>query len=1402
MRTTPLPLLLAAGLLALCGCSRPAATTPAAKHIETPTVVEASEIRARLATRAPEQVDEAAPIAAPLNAFAAWCASWSAAAPDQQAALVARGVVIATERREAMKTLIRLDPELAIRLSIATGDRAALPPAVADLLERTVAATADYDVAIACALPHEDEAISHDHGDEITRTLHLDGTPHQAFVYGRRLDVSSKNALPVHGVAIDDLVAVAESPIRRLPAASGSPTVPYLLGDELHEAESAEALDALEEDLAAAELEAGPKGTAAATPWTEGDKTMLYIRVTFSDEPDAEPLPLSQAETYQGNVALFYRQNSYGKATITTTFTPTLVLPNPASYYNSSSWTTLLSHARSAARDAGYSTSNYNLYVVAARRLSSFSYAGQAYVGAAGAHLNGDFALRCVAHELGHNFGLYHANYNYVAGESPISREAYPAAPKRSPDQDYGHRYNMMGTLGYTTAFHFSAREKVFLDWIPEEDNPVVLQSGVHRLQRNDHIDATGLRSLRVPSGDAARPHFWLAYRRNYASGSYTTPYFSAGAEVVWGRSVNGSNGTLLIDTTPFSDDGPHSDTSSADNDDKVDAALTVGRMFGNADAGAWFTILGQGGNSPDEYLDVAVEVGNFSRNRPPEVTISAPTATLSTGQTFSLAAVASDPDGDPVTLSWDFGDGDFAGDLSTVSKSWSSSGHQVVRVVAVDRKGGQASARCVVRVGSPSTHTVSGRVLANGEPVEGVRVFNGRTGSSYRGTRTDSQGYYTIPNVSSGSYTLQARKDGYVFAAGFTNPASVSASVDGRDFDATTAPLPRIIVDNADATGVEITAGSGSWLPLNSAAGFYAGDYITDNNSYKGQKQILYRPDLPATGLYRVYARHAASSNRATNVPIDIAYQDGQTTVTVDQTVNGGVWNYLGTYVFAAGTEGYARVRTDGTDGHVCADAFMFEAVDEVLPSVRLVTLRASAEEQGLVPARVRIEREGGIDDPLTVYLATHAPDENAALPGVDFVAPPESVTFPAGTSALELEVTPITDSVIEGDKSFVLALRQPDGPVQDWSFDDAAGATIDQTVNSVEGGAAWTLAIADSFTTGTGALRLRRASPGNATSWAPLPAAPTATQYLVLETAGWQYTGTDANEEVRIGFMTAAGSHNSVAQAIIARTADGIFISGEAGGTGGTPVAATLMTTDTTTDDTYSVVVALDPVAGAYRVYYRNGMEGAYTHVGSGSVAPGRVAGAIRLHTLYSFASTSAERFDIGRIRLTDADPTQPAYLLMAPSEAELMVKDNPRDAWRFSQFNGGGLDDPAVTAWTADPDGDGLDNLAEYAFGRSPNVPDADGLTPVSLVEFGGERHLSISFRRRIGDTWLTYVPEASSELTGGAWPDAALAVGSPVPAEVDADYEDVTYRDPVPLNEAPRRFLRVRVETDAE
>jgi RHS repeat-associated protein len=78
----------------------------------------------------------------------------------------------------------------------------------------------------------------------------------------------------------------------------------------------------------------------------------------------------------------------------------------------------------------------------------------------------------------------------------------------------------------------------------------------------------------------------------------------------------------------------------------------------------------------------------------------------------------------------------------------------------------------------------------------------------------------------------------------------------------------------------------------------------------------------LPQTGSYKVYAKWPASSANATDATYTVSYQGGATAVTVNQRVNGGQWNLLGSFPFNAGGTGYKVELSDNPNGKVAADA------------------------------------------------------------------------------------------------------------------------------------------------------------------------------------------------------------------------------------------------------------------------------------------------------------------------------------------------------------------------------------------------------------------------------------------------------------------------------------------------
>ncbi len=121
--------------------------------------------------------------------------------------------------------------------------------------------------------------------------------------------------------------------------------------------------------------------------------------------------------------------------------------------------------------------------------------------------------------------------------------------------------------------------------------------------------------------------------------------------------------------------------------------------------------------------------------------------------------------------------------------------------------------------------------------------------------------------------------------------------------------------------------------------------------------------------------------------------------------------------------------------------------------------------------------------------------------------------------------------------------------------------------------------------------------------------------------------------------------------------------------------------------------------------------------------------------------------------------------------------------REQWRLTHF--GTTSNTGPAADLADPDGDGLPNLLEYALNLVPTAP---SLGPTLSLAPTLPHSLALTFLRARAE--LTYTVEASSTLAPESWQIIATNPGTVG--------QQVTVTDSVSLGPAtPRRFLRLRV-----
>jgi hypothetical protein len=536
------------------------------------------------------------------GAFDDWSARYLSGSPEERKALAIEGKRLAAARRKVLARLIESDPEQALAKAVAMRLRQELPDSVVEQLEERVNDRGDFEVL----------GILGDSGTSIRRFVRTDERKYEAFVYGRRLQQASKVNIPVHGIALANELALDEKPGRVLepgeipdpellaqaasecPISKKSVAAPVLVqvGKTLHKLCHAGHIESLLEELQQAEAGPGPDLLEAST-WTQGAKTLLYIRVNFPDDP-TEPITEAGAYAAATNINDFFVENSYGTTSLIPTVTPLLSLPRTKSSYSSvDDFDGLLSDARSAAAAAGYNTANYSWYCVQFKAIFS-GWSGMAYVGAKGVWLQST-SPGVACHELGHNYGLSHANFWSTTDGSVIGAGA---------NQEYGNTYDTMGSAN-GGIYQFNTCHKSRLGWLPSTAIQTVTSNGVYRIYPFD------VPSLELGLKYALKIHkdtrdYWVEMRQKFTGNTS----LQNGVLLLWSPWAQSNGGSELLDTTPGSAGG------------KSDAALQIGRTFEDTAAAIQITPV-TSGSSP-KWIEVQVTLNASSSNALPVVSIAA----------------------------------------------------------------------------------------------------------------------------------------------------------------------------------------------------------------------------------------------------------------------------------------------------------------------------------------------------------------------------------------------------------------------------------------------------------------------------------------------------------------------------------------------------------------------------------------------------------------------------------------------------------------------------------------------------------------------------------------------------------------------------------------------------------
>ncbi|MBR2941178.1 MAG: FAD-dependent oxidoreductase [Kiritimatiellae bacterium] len=146
-----------------------------------------------------------------------------------------------------------------------------------------------------------------------------------------------------------------------------------------------------------------------------------------------------------------------------------------------------------------------------------------------------------------------------------------------------------------------------------------------------------------------------------------------------------------------------------------------------------------------------------------------------------------------------------------------------------------------------------------------------------------------------------------------------------------TSREIASVIVDNADASGVEI---SGEWPVSDYNSDRYGADYLHNSKIASNDLWVRFTPEITSNATYVVSLFWNGDDSRGSAVPVEIVYDGGVVTNLVDMTRKSSVWNAIGTWSFKKGNSGSVRILTIGQkEKTVIADAVKFAIVEELDP-------------------------------------------------------------------------------------------------------------------------------------------------------------------------------------------------------------------------------------------------------------------------------------------------------------------------------------------------------------------------------------------------------------------------------------------------------------------------------------
>jgi hypothetical protein len=338
---------------------------------------------------------------------------------------------------------------------------------------------------------------------------------------------------------------------------------------------------------------------------TTGEQRTLVLLVNYADDR-SEPVTVAQLQTAVfTQTDAFFRENSYGQTFLAGEVHGWFPLAINRGSVDPFTEAELAEQQAIAAGIDVASFSRIVLYQTSGPNSASGGFAGLGTVGGNPSYswLTGVPAVALIAHELGHNFGLMHAN-RFECGAGVVVSPTCPVV-------EYGDPYDTMGqsfTINGFPSPHFNAFHKERLGWLGTAASPPVTEviaSGTFTLQTMSLPQSSSPRALRVLRSTNAttgeRTFLYVEHRarvgfdatlqngRN-ASGQIVPLAFEDGVLLHLGQS-------LTVDSSRLLDTSPTDANTATAGADMVDVAVHVGQTFTDPATGIQIAVVSADAN-------------------------------------------------------------------------------------------------------------------------------------------------------------------------------------------------------------------------------------------------------------------------------------------------------------------------------------------------------------------------------------------------------------------------------------------------------------------------------------------------------------------------------------------------------------------------------------------------------------------------------------------------------------------------------------------------------------------------------------------------------------------------------------------------------------------------------------